>query len=159
MRERREKVSTSETSFNTSTDLCFRGLQAFFRDCFYSPWRPIPAYKKPCTSGTPQQKESFFFSCFTRFVLEGHRRSCGRATSDARAGDTSGKIYFQPLYPLRLFCFLLSLSLSLSLSRSYIHQIRFLLNSRKKKKKREREREKKKRVPEFCWIFFKVSVD
>ena len=141
MRERREKVSTSETSFNTSTDLCFRGLQAFFRDCFYSPWRPIPAYKKPCTSGTPQQKESFFFSCFTRFVLEGHRRSCGRATSDARAGDTSGKIYFQPLYPLRLFCFLLSLSLSLSLAILYSSDQVSVELSKEEEETGERERE------------------
>ena len=141
MRERREKVSTSETSFNTSTDLCFRGLQAFFRDCFYSPWRPIPAYKKPCTSGTPQQKESFFFSCFTRFVLEGHRRSCGRATSDARAGDTSGKIYFQPLYPLRLFCFLLSLSLSLSLAILYSADQVSVELSKEEEETGERERE------------------
>ena len=141
MRERREKVSTSETSFNTSTDLCFRGLQAFFRDCFYSPWRPIPAYKKPCSSGTPQQKESFFFSCFTRFVLEGHRRSCGRATSDARAGDTSGKIYFQPLYPLRLFCFLLSLSLSLSRAILYSSDQVSVELSKEEEETGERERE------------------
>ena len=134
-------MSTSETSFNTSTDLCFRGLQAFFRDCFYSPWRPIPAYKKPCTSGTPQQKESFFFSCFTRFVLEGHRRSCGRATSDARAGDTSGKIYFQPLYPLRLFCFLLSLSLSLSLAILYSSDQVSVELSKEEEETGERERE------------------
>ena len=150
MRERREKVSTSETSFNTSTDLCFRGLQAFFRDCFYSPWRPIPAYKKPCSSGTPQQKESFFFSCFTRFVLEGHRRSCGRATSDARAGDTSGKIYFQPLYPLRLFCFLLSLSLSLSLSLAILYssdQVSVELSKEEEETgEREREEEESARI-------------
>ena len=143
-------MSTSETSFNTSTDLCFRGLQAFFRDCFYSPWRPIPAYKKPCTSGTPQQKESFFFSCFTRFVLEGHRRSCGRATSDARAGDTSGKIYFQPLYPLRLFCFLLSLSLSLSLSLAILYssdQVSVELSKEEEETgEREREEEKSARI-------------
>ena len=143
-------MSTSETSFNTSTDLCFRGLQAFFRDCFYSPWRPIPAYKKPCTSGTPQQKESFFFSCFTRFVLEGHRRSCGRATSDARAGDTSGKIYFQPLYPLRLFCFLLSLSLSLSLSLAILYssdQVSVELSKEEEETgEREREEEESARI-------------